>query len=253
MFFFLISFFIFSDHGLRLSKYAYETELARREKKLPFISINIPKKLLNTQYFSNAIKNKDRLISFYDVYQTIRHFLYIQKGDSNSTQFSINDKNIHYLRGISLFNEIPINRSCNDALIPENHCSCLEGIEMNEKNFEKEFNIKFDNVIDFILNQVNNITSHLRSVCSEFKKSKLKNVNRLSILNKNLFNFVVEFQPGDAWFEAMIEIKKLNGKMEALIENFGKFSRISIYGNQSYCIDDSYLKNFCFCKNPLER
>ena len=125
MFFFLISFFIFSDHGIRLSKYAYETELGRREKKLPFISINIPKKLLNTQYFSNAKKNKDRLISFYDVYQTIRHFLYIQKGDSNSTQFSINDKNIHYLRGISLFNEIPINRSCNDALIPENHFSCL--------------------------------------------------------------------------------------------------------------------------------
>ena len=227
---FLISFFIFSDHGIRLSKYAYETELGRREKKLPFISINIPKKLLNTQYFSNAIKNKDRLISFYDVYQTIRHFLYIQK-----------------------FNEIPINRSCNDALIPENHCSCLVGIEMNEKNFEKEFNIKFDNVIYFILNQVNNITSHLRSVCSEFKKSKLKNAIRLSISNKNLFNFVVEFQPGDAWFEAMIEIKKLNGKKEALIENFGKFSRISIYGNQSYCIDDSYLKNFCFCKNPLER
>ncbi len=245
--------YLFSDHGIRLTKFAYETEIGRREKKKPFISINLPKKLLNTSYFRNMRNNKNRLISFYDVYQTIRHFLRIQKSYSNSSQFSINDKNIHYLRGVSLFNEIPVNRSCNDALIPENHCSCLEGIEVDEKYFLKEFNLKFNNVVDFILNQVNNKTSNLRSICSPFKKSKLNNVFRLSIANKYLFNFIVEFQPGDAWFEAIIEIKKArNAKKEALIENFGKYSRISLYGNQSYCVEDSYLKNYCFCQQQIK-
>lgn len=70
---------IFSDHGSRLVKYAYETEFGRKEKKLPFISIKVPKKLVNTDYYFNAVNNKNTLISFFDVYQTLRHFLAINR------------------------------------------------------------------------------------------------------------------------------------------------------------------------------
>ncbi len=136
----------------------------------------MPKSLLNTEYYLNVKNNRNRLVSFYDVYQTLRQFLHI---NSNSTQkldrlqFSINDKNTRYLRGISLFEKIPVNRSCGEALIPDNYCACLERSNTNEEKFKKEFNLRFSDVVNFTLNYVNNLTFQVRNICIPFRIDEL--------------------------------------------------------------------------------
>ena len=240
---------IFSDHGSRLVKYAYETESGRREKKQPFISIKLPKKLVNTEYYTNMVENKNALISFFDVYQTLRHFLALNTNYYKKESFSINNKNIRYLRGISLFDKIPENRNCSDALISESFCVSNKREMVNEENFQLKFNLKFDDIVDYILNHVNNQTSKFRSICSEYRKYQLKFVKNIKISSyKNHFQFITIFQPGDAWFESNIEIDEDNNNSFKIV---GKVVRLSLYGYQSSCIKDGYLKNFCFCKSII--
>ena len=60
---------VMSDHGSRLSQYGFYTEPGRIERSMPFMSIRLPKQLLNTQFHSNLKSNKNKLISMFDVYK----------------------------------------------------------------------------------------------------------------------------------------------------------------------------------------
>ena len=105
---------LLSDHGNRLNYFAYATEGGKLEKNLPFLSIKIPRKMENSQFFQNLKDNKKKLISFFDIFQTIRHFYQINKyGLENSIKlkrlkmcseiFQKNDFKQRSHRGISLF------------------------------------------------------------------------------------------------------------------------------------------------------
>jgi hypothetical protein len=65
------------DHGIRNHKYRYTNEIGKFEKHLPFLSVRLPNSLQNLIYHQNLIKNRLKLISFYDVYQTLRQFLHL--------------------------------------------------------------------------------------------------------------------------------------------------------------------------------
>jgi hypothetical protein len=236
---------LYSDHGSRLTLYSYRTLSGKLERKLPFLYLRLPKQLWNTKYHLNALNNKNKLIGAYDIHQTFRHFLNLNANYSrelDNKQFSINNKNIRNLRGISLFENIPVNRSCGDALIPEQYCSCLEPLKIAENEFENETNVKYENAIEFILGFVNNITEHIREKCVPFSFDKLHQVNSFDLKNDRIFQFIISFKPGDAWFEAAV---KIDHKTLIMV---GKVVRLSQYGTQSNCVDDSFLKNYCFCK-----
>ena len=61
----------------------------------------------------------------------------------------------------------------------------------------------------------------------------------------NRYQFSILAQPGDAIFEATLEINRKG------ISVIGKIIRSSRYGNQSHCVNDAYLKNFCFCRDTI--
>lgn len=105
---------LFSDHGNRLNYYSYATEGGKLEKNLPFLSIKIPRKLKGTVFSSNLKDNTNKLISFFDIFQTIRQFYHINKYGLNSTivfeelktcnkKVEKNVLNERSRRGISLF------------------------------------------------------------------------------------------------------------------------------------------------------
>ena len=105
---------LMSDHGNRLNYFAYATETGKLERNLPFLSIKLPKKMRPTPFSANLKNNKNKLVSFFDVYQTLRHFLHVNKyglemlKDNNystfcTNQFCTNSFNDRHLRGISLF------------------------------------------------------------------------------------------------------------------------------------------------------
>ena len=174
-------FIFYSDHGSRLSQYSFSSEYGMIEKNMPILSVRMPKALWNTKYFINARNNQDKLISFYDLYQTLRHFLHINKNYTkqlDDSQFSINEKLIPHLRGISLFEPIPTNRSCADAMIPDNFCRCISKTFVTEEEFKKQFQISFDYVFDFILDQINDMTLDLRNICMKYEKKKIHSVTQ---------------------------------------------------------------------------
>jgi hypothetical protein len=245
---------VFSDHGSRLVQYSYQTEAGNLEKNLPFISMRLPKSLWGTIYHQNAKSNRNRLVNAFDVYQTLRHFLHINANYSKEMdrkQFSINDKNTRYLRGISLFEKIPVNRSCSDVLIPDEYCSCFKESSIAEKDFKNRTNLSFKTVTNFIQKHINSLTKDVRNKCVLYKLQKLHRVSNLN--SQDLFQFIVISDPGDAWFQTVVKFNKKKTKQKEILSIYGKVIRISPYGKQSYCISDSFLRNYCYCKEPYKK
>jgi hypothetical protein len=237
-----------SDHGNRLQSFAYGTEIGKIEKFLPFLSVRLPRRLRQSPFQENLKNNKKKLISFFDLYQTLRQFLHLNSNFSkplSRSQYMVNDKLTRYKRGISLFENIPINRSCADALIPDEQCRCFKQNILNEENFKKETEYSFSNVMQLILDKVNKLTDEVRDRCVELKEDKIESVKLLNIYQIVMYKFIVIFQPGNAWFEADLKQDPNNKK---LLIFHGNINRISAYGNSSHCVNDSFIRNYCFCK-----
>ena len=93
---------------------------------MSFFGIHIPEKF-KLQYpkkFENFVENRNRLTSNFDVHETFEEIFSLTTGD-----FQPKTKK----HGISLFDKIPKDRSCKDALIPENFCMCMEEVKPNAK------------------------------------------------------------------------------------------------------------------------
>ncbi|GFO32822.1 hypothetical protein PoB_005932700 [Plakobranchus ocellatus] len=107
----------FSDHGPRFGPIR-ETYHGRIETSTPYIFFVFPPwfKRKYPQLISTLKINQNRLSSHFDVYDTIRDLLYLKNlPRKNGTRKE---------RGISLFREIPRERTCDNAGIPGEFCAC---------------------------------------------------------------------------------------------------------------------------------
>lgn len=240
-----------SDHGNRLAKYSLLSENGMLEKNMPIFSIRMPKKFWNTKFFKNLNDNKDRLVSFYDAYQTLRHFLYLNVNHTkllDNSQFFVNDVKTPHLRGISLFTQIPTNRSCSEALIPDNFCNCIRTSLIEEKYFKGNYKMSFDYMFDFILDRINEMTINYRNICIPFQKDKINSVSKYIISKHDRYKFIVTVQPGDAWFMASVQISK---EPEIVLRDYGRLLRMTIYREQAHCVENAFIKPYCFCDPKL--
>jgi hypothetical protein len=240
---------VFSDHGTRLKNFAYQTEQGKMEKYFPFLSVRFPKPLWNKSYMKNAFKNRLKLVTFYDLYQTFRQFLHLNSNFTKTLsrqQYKQNSKTTRYLRGVSLFEEIPTNRSCSDAFIPDKQCGCFKQTELNDEQFENMTKSSLTDAANIILDAVNKLTDSVRSKCVRYKLDSVKSVKKLVVYEITYFRIVIVAQPGDAWFEANLKLSKDKKKP---FEVHGSVIRISPYKDQAYCIDDFNLRNYCYCSH----
>ncbi|EPB78142.1 hypothetical protein ANCCEY_02782 [Ancylostoma ceylanicum] len=128
---------IMGDHGNRIGLVQYKYT-GRIEERMPLMAIRLPPdfKKLHPKEYSNFLVNKYKLTSNFDIHQTLKDIALMKYGSTrrSSTQ--------NYGRGISLFDEIPANRSCFEAYIPENFCTCLidrPGLSMpKEQEFRRQ-------------------------------------------------------------------------------------------------------------------
>ncbi|WKX93783.1 hypothetical protein Q1695_011224 [Nippostrongylus brasiliensis] len=110
---------IMGDHGNRISLIRY-TYTGSIEERMPLMAIRLPtnfKHLYPIQY-ANFLTNKWKLISNFDIHQTLKEIT-LKYG---STELRTLKKEG---RGISLFEEIPATRTCRQAYISENFCTCM--------------------------------------------------------------------------------------------------------------------------------
>ncbi|RWS05586.1 hypothetical protein B4U79_03153, partial [Dinothrombium tinctorium] len=116
--------FLMGDHGNRYGAFL-ETNIGRIEERMPLLGIHLPIKLTeNEPHLAKFLRiNSERLTTWLDAYQ-----LLLDVAHSNYTIIEKKEKKRQY----SLWREeVPVDRTCNEALIPDNYCVCEQKIEVN--------------------------------------------------------------------------------------------------------------------------
>lgn len=204
----------------------YETETGSLERYSPLLNIRLPEYLQRTKLELNLINNKDRLISFFDLHQTLSHFIFI-------------NSSINANRGISLFNKIPSNRSCSDALIPSQQCMLNNYRLLTKHDFKNKTEIETSLIVEMIISNLNAKTETCRSICSKYTFDEIKSIYYVDDLN--IYKFKLKLQPGDSTFESSFKIR--NGII--MLDDF--IYRLSIYWKTSNCMKNEALKPYCHC------
>ena len=252
----------FTDHGQRLKHYAYGTELGKLERYLPFLSIRLPQRLsaANSSYRDNLLANSDKLVSFFDIHQTLRQFLHINTHGGSDTDdnddeqrrpFRTNDHAERTLRGISLLERVPLNRSCRDALIPLKCCSCFRPTVLRSGELVAETGMSSIEaaagiVLDYIRQLVMARGAAAADRCVPFTLDRVVAIKRMQINDVRVYVLTLVAQPGDAWFDAQLRLVE-----PGTLHMQSVPTRLSVYGKQSHCVNDSLLANYCFCRDML--
>ncbi|XP_050415129.2 uncharacterized protein LOC126829360 [Patella vulgata] len=249
----------FSDHGIRFGKIR-QTYIGKLEERLPVMFFVFPKWFYKKypQITQNLKINQNRLTTPFDIYETLKdilHFTGSVKGDVDVKQ-----------RGISLFEEIPVSRSCDHAGILPHWCVCMSQQELSSNdNF---YNMSVNYLINYINQQfvLNNVTDicwplklgRTKSVhmiknndkLLKFKKTKNEVINRIVSFNKKrvhskfIFQVEVSLMPGSGEFEAAVQYDETTRKFTMA----GDISRINKYGHDSDCVHGNLLRKLCFCR-----
>lgn len=245
--------FFISDHGSRVDKIR-NTPIGRLEERLPFFSVVLPD-ILKQKYphiHNNLLANVDRLTSPFDFYETIVDIL------TNNYMSSETQIRPPFPRGISLFRNIPKERTCADAEIQEHNCACYtsENVSTNEPVIK--------HIAYFIVSQVNKQLEVYQEKCAILTFSKIFDAKIIHSQlkhneqhddktfmhyfikpkedRKTKYLVLLEVTPSMALFEATVEQRNENS-----LSILGHISRTNRYGNQSSCIDDKQMKLYCYC------
>ena len=228
-----------SDHGMRFGK-VRETRSGWLEERLPYIYFSFPKTFQKNfpKEFANIKTNANRLTTPYDLYLTLQDILVFN--------------NLNYTKVpsegcpscTSLFQEVPYERSCEDASIANHWCTCQNYQPLNAENGMVTSGAKF------LVNTLNDKVASYgwkTKKCAKFVVSKIISSN-ISVNDKNWYKnetyllMIVRTRP-TAVFEMTIKILD-SGNMTLQ----GGISRLDFYKSHSYCVKNSIAKMYCYCK-----
>lgn len=229
----------YSDHGIRYGPIR-KTYIGQFEERMPFLKFYVPKWFLE-KYKSierNLKTNSKQLITPFDVHATLLHLASIISGDPKYADVPKN--------GISIFREVPFNRTCSDASITPHWCPCQKIKLISKADFLVQ------KAAAAIIDAINNRLSAYRSICAPLA---LKNVlsarlvtgehknNTIDIPEKD-YLITITASPSAAVFEATIHCDPTKENICQVIDDI---SRINEYGKQSICIANAELRKFCYC------
>ncbi|XP_031623162.1 uncharacterized protein LOC116340686 isoform X2 [Contarinia nasturtii] len=237
---------LMSDHGLRWGGFR-STYQGMVEERQPFLFFIPPKRFAERypEAMRNLVRNRRRLITHFDLYETLRDLADLKTLESNAIRERAKDlKEADPLpRGISAFLPIPSSRSCYDAAISAHWCTCHERFDLPATD------PRVSEVARLIVSEINALIKPYPQ-CRLLRLNSVFNAN-LGTSNENFRNVTNNFvdvtvrlqtRPGLGEFEATARIHENNN-----FELTGTVSRTNLYGKQSYCIDDYKLKLYCFC------
>lgn len=232
--------FFISDHGIRFGDIRL-TYAGLLEERLPYFFVLFPPwfKEKYPEAWKNLNTNTQRLVSNFDFHVTL--------GDILARAYENNFTSMPTMpHGQSLFQEIPDNRNCEDATIPEHYCTCERSkqVEANHPRLRK--------AAEFVVNQLNYgmeafpgcIKLHVADVVRGRLGQNRKGVRPDEAKTKTI-SVVFTTLPGNANMEATVRQYEDNFELTADV------SRINKYGNQSHCISDPFYARYCYCRDLL--
>lgn len=241
---------LMSDHGIRWGSFR-STYQGMMEERQPFVFF-VPPKRFSDQYpeaMRNLVRNRHRLTTHFDLYETLRDLAEIKTLESETIQERAKElQEIEPMpRGISLFLPVPESRSCYDAAIAPHWCTCHERAELapTDLRVTEAARIVVDHMNELIEPYPQCLRLRLNAV---FSANLGTSNNSFRNGTNNFVDISVRLQtkPGLGEFEGTARLHDTNN-----YELTGTISRTNLYGKQSYCIDDAKLKLYCFCDNRM--
>lgn len=227
---------LMSDHGLRFGEFR-ESKLGWYEDRLPLLYIWLPEWFRNQspEAHQALINNQNKLISTFDLYETLRDILIRGGGYAPPSSGCPNCT--------SLFTPVPDVRGCDDAGIDNHWCACakFEDVDVADEKIVKGANT----FLKYVENIIKNYKKNDKRLCAKLELKKINNVKQFKTndkSNKLEFSYSIETSPGGAKFE-----------FTAHYDGIGKYiiheehvSRIDSYYKGSMCLEKGY-KKYCEC------
>jgi len=252
---------VMGDHGARTGEFR-STLQGKLEERLPMLSIALPAsfRLKHPELVNNLELNTEVIISPLDLHATFMHVLKYPTDPSYSD----------LTRGKSLFSEIPRNRTCQDAKIPEYFCPCVQWLPLSITHAHVRISVlRAADHINNLLEEdptvsrlcVRLTVDTILGAWQETPGAKLHTFNGIQDGDGLGFGHV-EFKnatgSSDCSYQVKFRTKPGYGIFEASVKLIdGRFfvsehiSRINLYGAQPDCIKNShpYLRKFCYCRH----
>ncbi|GAB6019678.1 hypothetical protein CHUAL_001234 [Chamberlinius hualienensis] len=231
---------LMGDHGMRWGKIR-GTTIGRYENRLPAMYIYVPQ-LFRQKYpqaYQNLLINSRRLTTPFDLHYTFKHILKLQSNSCNDfSDFDV---------GMSLFTEIPEDRTCDDAGIDPEFCACDEDVAVG---VDDEIVLSLSK---YLVQIINILTDKVRDKCEELVLRNIISARKLvdvesrdKASDKTYYRIVIDVEPSEAMFESTAVFQTAS---EEISIDEKDIIRMNLYGNQSSCVDEREFKDFCYCIN----
>jgi hypothetical protein len=224
---------------------------------MPFFSVFVPEKLKKKHpvKWNNFKNNKNKLISPFDIYSTIREITCLSAPENNDN----NRK-----RSISLLDRISNYRNCADIGISDHYCICVE--PWIKRNVDDLVIIEATHLS---IDAINEMTSSIRHLCVTLELKKITLAESLKKASNNFTLYKIEFTtfPNNGIYEVLIygdyftDFNFHSKKSLLSIKNRNDISRIDAYGTEPACVSNFNnnpafildLRKFCYCKTNLKK
>ncbi|XP_053214187.1 uncharacterized protein LOC128397483 [Panonychus citri] len=239
-------FILMGDHGNRYGP-SLKTSYGQIETRMPLFGIHIPPKLLSEhKHLSEYLKkNEKKLTTWLDVREILKD---IVAGQYTPIVSSSKRKAYSVWR-----EEVPSNRTCQDALIPMEFCLC-------SKKHSMPVNSAFArHLSSIVIDHLNGLLSEYidNNVCLPLSLKEIHSLKSVDLINDNndtnRSEITLSVHPSNGTFQALLH-QTINSQKARdyrwAVE--GDISRIDSYGFQSHCImHEKVLIKYCYCRVQL--
>lgn len=258
--------FVISDHGARIGDIRRINQ-GELEDKLPFMFVVVPRgfKDKNAYAYRNLVDNRKRLVTTWDLYQTLVH---IVEQDNFSKEILTASDIQNELEGtsfigdggISLFLPISKDRTCKLARVPPTYCACNRHME--------SISVSHPSVFDAATCVLHDINTELYShpLCCQLSLGKVLQATKITFHNVPMtkwtgYRVVFTTKPEFTTFDALVEHELIDedGGQGVGKWKVGNVGRSTWYWmtNDTNCLgeytDELMMAMFyCYCKNNLK-
>ena len=243
------------------------------ENNLPYFFIVFPKWFEDQfpQLVANVRINARRLITGFDIHRTLQHFLHLQtkatpwsnEAAAAADKAADADK-LSPQESFSLLTEIPMERTCEKAGIPDAYCGCfqLQEVDVSRVTFKNdvsggELNDGVSKMIKdgaiAIVTKINEALKDVFDICVKWKVTRLLKASKKPKEEKFMIRIEVKSEKSvdetGKPFAAIFQGWVVTNKAGSFDIKLGEISRIDRYGDTSKCVlQRAYkLKEYCRC------
>ncbi|CAG5128739.1 unnamed protein product [Candidula unifasciata] len=226
---------VMGDHGARFAE-VRRTVSGKLEERMPYVSLRFPPwfELKYPHLIKNIRTNVNRLTTPFDLHETFKDFLLFDEAGLGDV------KN----RGISLFKEIPLSRTCDHAGVTPHWCACTGWTSVPETDPHVR------RALQTTLEVLNNFTDPFRSDCALLRIGNVSMVSKKSANEADIYQITFFTEPGKGEFEVTLEHDTASNEITL---NSKSISRINQYGNDPACVlnKNREIRQYCYCNSNL--